>query len=170
MIYWFKSIWCQLEAQSCHPVSLSALLTGPVIINPSGLTCNPVVTARLKIWFQFRKQFKFAVATFLTPLLKNPVFKPTFTDSTFSLWQDKGLKCFKDFYKEGVFCSFVDLVTEFSLPPSHIFRYFQVRNCAKSLFSKFPHLPPKQPWGDFLQFSTLQRSLISRIYSSRLGN
>lgn len=169
IIYWFKSIdtsWYQLEAQSCSPVSLTALLTGPVIVNPSGLTCNPVVTATLRIWFQFRKQFKFTAPTVLTPLLKNPVFKPTFTDSTFTLWQDKGLKCFKDFYKEGVFCSFTDLVNNFSLPPSHLFRYFQVRNCAKSLFSNFPHLPPKQQWGDFLQFSILQRSLISRIYSS----
>ena len=135
--------WCQLEAQSCSPASLSALLTGPVTANLSGLTCNPVVTATLKIWFQFRKHFKFTAPTVLTPRLKNPVFKPTFTDPTLSLWQDKGLKCFEDFYKEEVFCSFTDLVNKFSLPPSHLFRYFQVRNCAKSLFSNFPHLPPK---------------------------
>lgn len=169
IILWSKSIdvpWYQLEAQSCSPVSLSALLTGPMAANPSGLTCNPVVNATLKIWFQFRKQFKFTAPTALTPLLRNPVFKPTFTDPTFSLWHDKGLKCFEDFYRVGTFCSFADLVTEFSLPPSHLFRYFQVRNCAKSLFTNFPHLPPKQPWGELLQFNPLQRSLISKVYSS----
>lgn len=137
-----------------------------MMANPSGLTCNPVVTATLKIWFQFRKQFKFIPPTVFTPLLKNPVFKPTFTDSNFSLWHDKGLKCFEDFYKEGIFCSFADLVTEFNLPPSHLFRYYQVRNCAKSLFPNFPHLPPKQPWGELLQFNPSQRSLISKVYSS----
>uniref|UniRef100_A0A671WYB0 Reverse transcriptase domain-containing protein n=1 Tax=Sparus aurata TaxID=8175 RepID=A0A671WYB0_SPAAU len=169
IIFWFKStdiLWYHLEAQSCPPASLSALLTGPVAANPSGLTCNPVVNATLRIWFQFRKQFKFTAPTVLAPLLKNLVFKPTFTDTTFSLWQDKGLKCFKDFYQEGVFCSFAELVTKFSLPPSHLFRYFQVRNCAKSLFSNFPNLPPKQPWADLLQFNISQGSLISRIYSS----
>ena len=62
--------WCQLEAQSCPPVSLFALLTGPITANPSGLTCNPVVSATLKIWFQFRKQFKFTASTVLTPLFK----------------------------------------------------------------------------------------------------
>lgn len=50
LLKWSKSIdvpWFQLEAQSCSPFSLSALLTGPVITSPSGLTCNPVVTATL---------------------------------------------------------------------------------------------------------------------------
>lgn len=167
--FWSKPTsitWCQLEAQSVPPVSLSALLTGPITANPSGLTCNPVVTTTLKIWFQFRKQFKFTAPTVITPLLKNPVFKPTFTDPTLSLWPNRGLTCFKDFYKEGVFCSFSDLVTKFSLPPSHLFRYFQVRNCAKSLFSNFPHLLPEQLWGELLQLNPLQRSLISKIYSS----
>lgn len=169
IILWSKSTdvpWYQLEAQSCSPVSLSALLTGPMTANPSGLNCNSVVTATLKIQFQLRKQFKFTAPTVLTPFLKNPVFKPMFTDSTFSLWHDKGLKCFEDFYKEGIFCSFADLVTEFNLPPSHLFRYFQVKNCTKSLFPNFPHLPSKQPWGELVQFNPSQRSLISKVYSS----
>ena len=96
ILLWSKSIavpWYQLEAQSCPPAYLSALLSGPATANPSDLTCNPVVIATLKIWFQFRKQLKFTAPTALTPLLKNAGFKPTFTDSTFSLWHDKGLKC-----------------------------------------------------------------------------
>ncbi len=94
------------------------------------------------------------------------MFKPTFTDSTFSLWHDKGLKCFENFYKGGIFCSLTDLVTEFTLPHSHLCRYFQIRNCAKSLFPNFPHLPPKQPWGELLQFNPSQRSLMSKVYIS----
>ena len=169
IILWSKSTnvpWYQLEARSCSPVSLYTLLTGPVATNPSGLTCNPVVNDTLKIWFQFRKQFEFTAPTALTPLLKNPVFKPTFTDPTFFLWHDRGLKCFGDLYRGGILCSFADLATEFNLPPFHLFRYFQVRNCAKSLFTNFPHLPPKQPWLELLLFNPLQRSLISKVYSS----
>jgi hypothetical protein len=137
-----------------------------VATNPSGLTCNPVVNDTLKIWFQFRKQFEFTAPTALTPLLKNPVLKPTFTDPTFSLWHDRGLKCFGDLYRGGILCSFADLATEFNLPPFHLFRYFQVRNCAKSLFTNFPHLLLKQPWGELLLFNPLQRFLISKVYSS----
>ena len=169
IILWSKSTnvpWYQLEARSCSPVSLYTLLTGPVATNPSGLTCNPVVNDTLKIWFQFRKQFEFTAPTALTPLLKNPVFKPTFTDPTFSLWHDRGLKCFGDLYRGGILCSFADLATEFNLPPFHLFRYFQVRNCAKSLFTNFPHLLLKQPWGELLLFNPLQRFLISKVYSS----
>lgn len=140
--------------QSSSPVSLLALLVGPLTTNPAGLTCNPVVISTLKIWFQFRKRFKFTSPAVLTPLLKNPVFKPAITNSTFSLWQNKGLICFKDFYRERVFCSFADL-----------FRYFQVRNCAKSLFFNFPQLPPEQPWGEPLLLNPLNKSVISKIYN-----
>lgn len=94
------------------------------------------------------------------------MFTPALTDRTFSLWQDKGLKCFKDLYKDGLFCSFTDLASEFDLPQSHLFRYFQIRACAKSLFPDFPHRPLEQPWGELIQLNPQQRSLISKIYNS----
>jgi len=60
------------------------------------------------------------------------------SDPTFSIWYDKGLKTFKDFYKDGIFHSFADLSSAFQLPPSHLFRYYQIRYCIKSLFPTFP--------------------------------
>lgn len=92
------------------------------------------------------------------------MFKPTFTDPTFILWHDRGLKCFRDLYRDGVFCSFADLAREFNLTLSHLFRYFQFRNCAKSLFPAFPHPPPEQVWDEFLGLNPLQKSLVSTIY------
>uniref|UniRef100_A0A672IKH9 Reverse transcriptase domain-containing protein n=1 Tax=Salarias fasciatus TaxID=181472 RepID=A0A672IKH9_SALFA len=165
--YWTKLLnvpWCQLEAQSCTSSSLSALLTGSITTNPSGLTSSPVVISTLKIWFQFRKQHGFTGFSPLTPLLGNHAFKPTFIDPVFSIWHEKGLRCFKDFYKDGVFYSFTDLAQEFTLPSSHLFRYFQMRHCAKLLFPSFPHLPPAQPWAELLQLNPSQKSLITKIY------
>lgn len=105
-IFWLELVnipWCQLEIQSCPSSSLLAILAGVTSVNPSGFTNNPVVISTLKIWFQFRKHFKFLTPTISSPLLRNYAFKPAVTDSVFTLWHDKGLKCFKDFYKDGVF-------------------------------------------------------------------
>lgn len=132
----------------------------------SSFTSSPVATSKLKIWFQFRKQFTFLTRTTSSPLLRNYAFKPAFTDSTLTLWHDKGLKCFQDFYKEGVFCSFTDLANEFSLPPSHLFRYFQIKNCVKVIFRSFPQLPREQTWDDLLQLNLSQTSLISKVYGT----
>uniref|UniRef100_A0A8C5D9N9 Reverse transcriptase domain-containing protein n=1 Tax=Gouania willdenowi TaxID=441366 RepID=A0A8C5D9N9_GOUWI len=166
--YWSGSVdvpWCNLEMLSCPLSSLSALLTDSVSVNLSGLTCNLVVISTLRIFFQFRRQFKFIDSTPLTPLLKNHRFKPTFTDPVFKSWHNKGLRRFKDFYKDGVFCSFTDLSLDFNLPPTHLFRYFQVRNCAKALFPGFPYLPPEQPWTELLRLTPSQKSIISKIYN-----
>lgn len=165
--FWLKSVdipWCHLEMQSCSSSSLRALLTGAPSVNPSGFISNPVVISTLNIWFQFRKHFKFVAPTVSSPLLKNHVFKPAFTDPVFTLWHERGLTSFKDFYRDGVFCSFAGLAGEFNLPPSHLFRYFQLRNCVKSLFSNFPQLPAEQVWDGLLQLNPTQKSLISKVY------
>ena len=139
--FWFKSVnlpWFNLEAQSCVSLSLPALLTSYIPFNLSGSTNNQVVPSTLKIWNQFRKHFKFKSVSTLAPLLKNDLFPPPLTDSTFLAWHNKGLKCFADLYKDGSFHSFTYLSGEFHLPPSHLFRYFQIRHCAKALFPVFP--------------------------------
>lgn len=167
-IFWLEMVnipWCQLEIQSCPSSSLLAILAGVTSVNPSGFTNNPVVISTLKIWFQFRKHFKFLTPTISSPLLRNYAFKPAVTDSVFTLWHDKGLKCFKDFYKDGIFCSFTDLSTEFKVG-DHLFRYFQIRNCVKSLFPNFPQLPPEQTWDSLLRLNVSQRSLNSKVYGT----
>ena len=142
--FWFKSVnlpWCHLEAQSCVSSSLPALLTSSIPSNLSGFTNNQVVHSTLKIWYQFRKHFKFQSTSTLAPLLNNHLFRPPLTDSTFLTWHNKGLKRFEDLYKDGIFRSFTDLSGELHLPPSHLFRYFQIRHCAQSFVSSFSLLP-----------------------------
>uniref|UniRef100_A0A3Q3ENM7 Reverse transcriptase domain-containing protein n=1 Tax=Kryptolebias marmoratus TaxID=37003 RepID=A0A3Q3ENM7_KRYMA len=169
--FWFSSIdlpWCRLEAQSCSPSSLKALLTSPITLNPSGFTSNLLVRSVLKIWNQFRRHFKFNSASTLAPLLKNHLFQPALTDPTFLSWENKGLTCFKDLYKEGIFRSFTDLSSEFHLPASHLFRYFQIRHCTRVLFPGFPSKPPNFQWEMFLSWDPLQRSFISKVYTEIL--
>ena len=95
----------------------------------SSFTDNQVVSSTLKIWYQFRRRFKFISASTSAPLLKNHLFKPAFTDSTFSVWHGKGLIFFKNLYRDGIFRSFTDLSCVYQLPSSHLFRYFQIRHC-----------------------------------------
>lgn len=70
--------------------------------------------------------------------------------SAFTLWCDRVVKCFKDLYKDGVFCNFTVLSFKFSPLPSYLFCYFQITNCAKSQFPMFPAIAPKQMWGKLL--------------------
>lgn len=98
------------------------------------------------------------------PLFMNHSFPPSITDSVFLMWRDKQLRYFRDLYKDGTFCSFAVLSTEFELPSSHLFRYFQARHGSASLLPNFPCLPPKLAWEDFLDINSFQKSLISRIY------
>lgn len=70
--FWFKSVdlpWCDLEVQSCDSSSLTALLTSSIPSNLSGITNNQVVHSTLKIWYQFRRHYKFKSASILAPLL-----------------------------------------------------------------------------------------------------
>lgn len=170
--FWFNSSdppWCKLEAESCVLSSLLALLTSSIPTSPSGFTNNQVVSSTLKIWYQFRRQFKFTSASTSAPLLKNHLFKPALTDSTFSVWHGKGLTFFKDLYRDGIFRSFTDLSCEFHLPPSHLFRYFQIRHCVKLLFPTFPSSPAIQLWEEFLCSNPFQKSLISKSYNKLLS-
>jgi len=158
--------WCKLEAQTCVSSSLLALLTSSIPINPSGFTKNQVVCSTLKIWYQFRRHFKFNSASTLAPLLRNHLFQPAISDSTFSIWHNKGLTMFKDLYKDGTFCSFAELSNKFQLPPLHFFRYLQIRHCVRPAF---PSLPPMQLWDEFLNLNPLQKPFISKVYDKLLS-
>ena len=164
--------WCNLEAQSCvSSSSLTALLTSSIPFNLSGFINNQVARSTLKIRYQFRQHFKFKSESFLAPLLRNHLFRPALTDSTFFAWHNKGLKCFNDIYKDVFFfCSFPDLSGEFHLPPSHLFRYFQIRHCAKALFPVFPSSPPSLQWEELLSHDPLHKSLISKVYNAILSS
>lgn len=79
LTYWLQSqelLWCRLENQSCISSSLNALLTSSLPINPSFFTKNPVVQSSIKIWSQFRNNYKFVSASITMPITKKSLISP----------------------------------------------------------------------------------------------
>lgn len=156
--------WCHLEARSCTSTSLSALVCSSLPITPSRYTRNPIVLSTLKIWFQFRRHFKFFPASSFAPIVRNHLFPPSIIDDAFSLWKRKGLETFRDLYTADMFPSFPSMAAKYSLPHSHHYRYLQLRHSVTSLFPDFPALPPKLPWDHLLALKPRQKALISQVY------
>ncbi len=133
---------------------------------------NPIVLNSLKIWFQFRKYFKFLTASPLGPLCNNHLFPPSHMDSAFSTWHNKGICCFLDMYSNGIFSSFANLTSLYGLPANYLFRYFQVRCFVSKCFTAFPSVPLQQPWEGLVTVKTPSRGTISILYNRilDLGN
>ena len=72
----------------------------------------------------------------------------------------------RDLYINNVFGSFSQLSDKFSLPDSHLFRYFQVRNWLKLNNPSFPNIPPDSIIDSILDTLTTEKGLVSRIYNS----
>lgn len=168
LCYWLQSPgtgWCKLELPSYRGSSMAALLYSSLPTKLSLYTDNQVVLNTLKVWYQFRRHFKFVAISSLGPLNNNHLFAPSLLDSTFSAWYDKGIKQFKNLYLDGVFDSFANLSSTYGLPATHLFRYFQIRNFVSKSFPNFPSVPPEQPWESLLLHSPHQRGMISNIYN-----
>uniref|UniRef100_A0AAR2KLP1 Reverse transcriptase domain-containing protein n=1 Tax=Pygocentrus nattereri TaxID=42514 RepID=A0AAR2KLP1_PYGNA len=166
--YWLVSpgsSWCKIESSSCKDSSLSALLYSSLPTKPSLYTDNQVVLNTLKIWYQFRRHFKFNSASSLSPLHNNHLFPPSILDSAFSLWADKGITQCKHLYVDGVFDSFANLSSRHGLPGTHLFRYFQVRNFVAKCLPSFPSLPLVQCWETMLSMVPHHRGVISKLYN-----
>ena len=132
--YWLKSpqlLWCRFETQSCVSSSPVALLTSSL---PSSFTKNPLILSPLKTWILFRRHFKFLSTSTLMPLMDTHLFPPSFTNTSYKLWHSRGIKVFRDLFKDSTFAIFSHLSSDFNLPTSHLL-YFQIRHCASSLLS-----------------------------------
>ena len=167
LCYWLKSpgpSWCKLELSSCKGSSIPALLYSSLPTKPSLYTDHQVVLNTLKIWFQFRRHYKFVAPSSSGPLKNNHLFPPSLSDSIFSTWHDKGITQFKDLYVDGVFDNFANLSSRYDLPVTHLFRYFQTRNFVTKCFPNFPSLPPEHQWESMLTFIPHHRGIISKLY------
>lgn len=163
LCYWLESpgsSWCKLELSSCRGSSIPALLYSSLPVKLSLYTDNQVVLNTLKIWYKFRRRFKFVTLSSLGPLNNNHVFSLSLSDSVFSMWHDKGIKQFKNLYTDGVFASFTNLSSRFDLPLTHMFRYFQICDFVSKLFPTFPFIPAEQPWESLLSRAPHQRGMI----------
>lgn len=75
--------WCHLEAHSLTSTSLPALICSSPQSSLSRFTSNPIVLSTLKIWYQFRKHFKFSSASLQGPVDMNHLFPPIFNGQCF---------------------------------------------------------------------------------------
>lgn len=164
--------WCQMEAYSCNPVSLSALICSPLNAYPTKVTSNPIVLSTMKILKQFKRHFKITSLSPLMPFCENYLFPPAALDSTFSLWKDKGLVNFDQLYDKDIFISFDNLRTKFTLPQAHLFRYFQARDFVRCNFSNFPHKPPRTLFDVILSLPTARGfiSVVVKLIMSSLSS
>ena len=64
----------------------------------------------------------------------------------------------------GVFGSSGDVFVKYNIPRNHLFRYFQVRQFAKSLNPSFPNLPQESLYETILDSPPKFKGCISRIY------
>lgn len=173
IIFWLSSVvpqntplWVEME-QSCANFKLSSLICSslPLMGKNYFSAPNPVLTHTLKIWAQFRRHFGLQSASILGPMVSNCLFPPSYVDSAFCVWEERGIRLLRDLYFDNTFCSFEELARKFALPRSHFFRFLQIRSFIKKVFAPFPGIPPTSPMDTLLDLKPHSRGLISSIYS-----
>lgn len=169
--YWLRAdsshnapAWLRLEAASCLPCSLAAL-----VYTSNGSICtkyckNILVKTTLKMWNQFRRHFGLNSFSMQAPVRKNHTFKPSLRDGAFTLWSNHGIKSFNDLYFEGVFASFPHIMAKYKIPKSHFFRYL-----AKNISSLFPSQPATPAIDMLLLPPPISKGAISHGYDKILS-
>lgn len=147
--YWLRAdsshnapAWLRLEAASCSPCSLAAL----------------VYTSNASICREYCKNI----------LVKTTV-KPSLSDGAFTLWSNHGIKSFNDLYIEGIFSSFPQIMAKYEIPKSHFFRYLQIRSFVKSVSSLFPSQPATPAIDMLLLPPPISKGAISHGYDKILS-
>ena len=102
---------------------------------------------------------------FRSPLCNNHNFIPAKLDKTFTVWHRKGIIRFSDFYINGVFSNFDDLRSKYDLQQNDLFRFFQVRQFAKSHSPQIPYLPERSIIDKLLDISCLMKQFTPHTYS-----
>ena len=107
-----------------------------------------------------------------SPIASNSFFSPSVLDATFHVWQWQGLKMFKDLYIGNSFASFEQLSVKYNLPPSHFFRYLQVRHFVSASILGFPDKPPYNVIDKVISFIPTKKKSISVMlrFLSGLGS
>ena len=167
ILLWFTSPqqgWCQLEESSCS-TSLQALVCSNLPLSLTNFTSNPIVINTLKIWTQIRKRFGWLSLPQTTPLRNNHLFIPAKIDSRFATLENKGLRCLGDLYINRLFASFNQLCLTFGLGNTDFFRFFQLRDFARTYSSQFPQAPPLSGMDLVLQAKSLPKGHVSYLYN-----
>ena len=127
-----------MELKSNSPLSPISILSGslPVGISLQGLSL--VVKNTLKIWYQFRKHFRFSQAISLLPIAKSHLLPPSQIDTAFQVWHKNGLVFLGDLFVKGTIAS----LHSYTYIHYKKFTTFPTITFAKKHFP-FPSLPPK---------------------------
>ncbi len=112
--------WVQMENASSR-ISLGSVLCASIPPHLSQFQSNPVVYHSIRIWSQFRRNFKLQTTSVHSPIKNNYNFPPSLSDATFGVWSSKGIKFISNLFVEGKFGSFTQLSQTFDLPKSHFF-------------------------------------------------
>lgn len=162
-------MWLTIDANSTHPVTLQSLLHSQLSSVLFKYTNNTIVASSLKIWVQFHCYFGFQSLSTKSPLIGNHLFIPSLMNNAFSIWAQLGVRCIRDLFIDGVFTSFQQLVSKFSLPKNHFFRYLQVRSFISKTYACFPALPPDSDIENIMNALSSFKGAVSSIYSNIHG-
>lgn len=132
-----------------------------------------MVIETLKIW-QIRRNFGWLTLPLSTPIRNNHLFIPAKSDSNVINLENKGKRELGDLYIEDLFASFLhfsyistynQLISTISLNRSDFFRYFQLRDFARTHTTSFPHIPTASGIDLIIKAKTLSRGRISYLYN-----
>ena len=114
---------------------------------------------------QIRRHFGWLTLPLATPICNNHLFIPAKIDPRFSVLENNGLHSLGDLFIDGIFVSFNQLISTFNLHKSDFFRYFQLRDFAKTHATSFPQVPTPSGMDLVLKARTLSKGHISYFYN-----
>ena len=140
---------------------LSALPT----VDPDSLT-NPVVSHSLKIWSQIRKCYGWQSCSLRSPLIENHAFAPSFTNTVFKDWFEKGIHSFLDLFIDHVFPTIEQLQKKYNIPRSQFYKYLQIRSFVIQNNPSYPNSPNQSSMELILMQDRAKKGGISKIYEN----
>lgn len=124
-----KSQWVSMEEYSVPGISLSQLPFLNLQSQKKIKISNLWVKHTLKIWNKVQKLLKGKTALSRAMTIdRNIEFLPSLSDSSgFQGWAERGLLTVNRLFDGNVFKTFAQLREKFKLPPSDLYKYFQIR-------------------------------------------
>lgn len=107
-----RPAWVSMEASTCSPVSLLAILSAALTFASYIPKGHPLLSHSLQIWTRFRKSFGFHAPSLCSPIAANIFFVPS---CSFQFWHNKCLNCLENLFINDCFVSFSHLTDKFDI-------------------------------------------------------
>ena len=128
----FSSAWTRIESYDVSPYEIKYIpyFDSAVVKHITG---NPMVYNSWKVCRDINRfaKYKDPLSPF-TPIWNNPSLPAAFNDNTFKTWHNAGIKEINQLFKNGTFISFNQIQDLYTIPSTHLFRYFQARHMVQS--------------------------------------